>query len=101
MLYDATSSYYEGRTCPLARLGHARDGRKALSIVVYGVLADREGRPVAVDVYAGNTGDPTTVVEQIQKLREQFELSRVVLVGDRRMLTQPQIGPLKQYPGLG
>ena len=101
VLYDVTSSYYEGRTCPLARLGHDRDGRKGLPIIVYGVLADSEGRPVAVDVYAGNTGDPTTVVDQIQKLREQFELSRVVLVGDRGMLTQPQIDRLREYPGLG
>jgi len=101
VLYDVTSSYYEGRTCPLARPGHDRHGRKGLPIIVYGVLADSEGRPVAVDVYAGNTGDPTTVMDQIHKLRKQFELSRGVLVGDRGMLTQPQIDRLREYPGLG
>lgn len=101
VLYDVTSSYYEGRTCPLARQGHDRDGRKGLPIIVYGVLADREGRPIAVDVYAGNTGDPTTVVDQIRKLTEKFALSRVVLVGDRGMLTQPQIDKLNEHPGLG
>lgn len=101
VLYDVTSSYYEGRTCPLARLGHDRDGQKGLPIIVYGVMADHEGRPIAAEVYAGNTGDPTTIVDQIRKLREQFELSRVVVVGDRGMLTQPQIDRLKEHPGLG
>lgn len=101
VLYDVSSSYYEGRTCPLARLGHNRDGKKGLPIIVYGLLTDVEGRPVAVDVYPGNTGDPTTVSDQVEKLRQRFGLSRVVLVGDRGMLTEAQIGKLKQHPGLG
>jgi transposase len=101
VLYDVTSSYYEGRTCPWARHGHDRDGQKGLPIIVYGVLADNDGRPIAVEVYAGNTGDPKTVADQIHKLREEFGLSRVVLVGDRGMLTQPQIDKLKEHPGLG
>lgn len=101
VLYDVSSSYYEGHTCPLARLGHNRDGKKGLPIIVYGLLTDAEGRPVAVDVYPGNTGDPTTVPDQLDKLRSRFGLSRVVLVGDRGMLTEPQIGQLKQHPGLG
>lgn len=101
VLYDVTSSYYEGRTCPWARHGHDRDGQKGLPIIVYGVMADNDGRPIAVEVYAGNTGDPTTVADQVHKLREQFELSRVVVVGDRGMLTQPQIDKLKEHPGLG
>jgi transposase len=101
VLYDVSSSYYEGHTCPLARLGHNRDGKKGLPIIVYGLLTDSEGRPVAVDVYPGNTGDPTTVPHQVEKLRQRFGLSRVVLVGDRGMLTQAQIGKLKQHPGLG
>lgn len=101
VLYDVTSSSYEGRTCPLAQFGHNRDGEKGLPIIVYGVMTDGEGRPVAVEVYAGNTGDPTTVADQVKKLRERFGLQRVVLVGDRGMLTQPQIDKLKQHPGLG
>jgi hypothetical protein len=101
VLYDVSSSYYEGHTCPLARLGHDRDGKKGLPIIVYGLLTDGAGRPVAVDVYPGNTGDPTTVPHQVEKLRQRFGLSRVVLVGDRGMLTETQIGKLKQHPGLG
>jgi transposase len=101
VLYDVSSSYYEGHTCPLARLGHNRDGKKGLPIIVYGLLTDAEGRPVAVDVYPGNTGDPTTVPDQVEKLRQRFGLSRVVLVGDRGMLTETQIDKLKQHAGLG
>lgn len=101
VLYDVTSSYYEGRTCSLARYGHNRDGKKDRPIIVYGVLTDAEGRPVAVDVYAGNTGDPTTVPDQVTKLRERFGLQRVILVGDRGMLTQTQIEALQAHPGLG
>src|SRR5207253_1999377 len=100
-LYDVSSSFYEGRTCPLAQFGHDRDGKKGLPIIVYGVMTNGEGCPVAVEVYPGNTGDPTTVADQIEKLREQFGLSRVVMVGDRGMLTQPQIDKLKLHPGFG
>jgi transposase len=100
VLYDVSSSYYEGSHCPLARYGHDRD-KSELPIIVYGVLTDPAGRPVAVEVYPGNTGDPTTVPDQVQKLRQRFGLSRVVLVGDRGMLTQTQIEKLQQYPGLG
>ena len=91
VLYDVSSSYYEGHTCPLAQYGHDRDGKKGLPIIVYGVMTDGEGRPIAVEVYPGNTGDPTTVVDQVDKLRDRFQLSRVVLVGDRGMLTQARI----------
>jgi len=101
VLYDVSSSYYEGRTCPLARYGHNRDGKKDRPIIVYGVLTDEEGRPVAVDVYPGNTGDPTTVPDQVAKLQQQFGLTRVVLVGDRGMLTQRQIDALQEHPELG
>jgi transposase len=100
VLYDTTTSYYEGRNCPLARFGHDRDGKK-LPVILYGLLTDQAGRPVAVEVYPGNTGDPTTVGDQVEKLRERFSLSRVVIVGDRGMLTQAQIQKLKQHPGLG
>ena len=101
VLYDVSSSYYEGHTCPLARFGHDRDGQRGLPIIVYGLLTDAEGRPVAVEVYAGNTGDPTTVPHQVEKLRQRFGLARVVLVGDRGMLTDTQIGKLREHPGLG
>lgn len=101
VLYDVSSSYYEGHTCPLARYGHDRDGKKGLPIIVYGVMTDGEGRPIAVEVYPGNTGDPTTVADQVEKLHTRFELSRVVLVGDRGMLTQPQLDKIKLHPGLG
>lgn len=101
VLYDLTSSSYEGHTCPLARYGLNRDGKKALPCIVYGLLADTQGRPVAVDVYAGNTADPTTVPDQVKTVRERFGLSHVVLVGDRGMLTQTQIDAVRAYPGLG
>ncbi len=101
VLYDVSSSYYEGRTCPLARFGHDRDGHTGRPIIVYGVLTDGDGRPLAVSVYPGNTADPTTVRDQVDTLRGRFGLVRLVLVGDRGMLTQPQIDTLKAAPGLG
>jgi transposase len=101
VLYDVSSSYYEGRKCSLAQYGHDRDGQKGLPIIVYGVMTDSEGRPVSVSVYPGNTGDPTTVTDQTEKLREQFGLSRIVIVGDRGMLTQAQIVKLKERGSLG
>jgi transposase len=101
VLYDVSSSYYEGETCPLARYGHDRDGKTGRPIIVYGVLTDAEGRPVAVQVYPGDTGDPSTVPDQVIKLSQQFGLAQVVLVGDRGMLTQTQINALKEHPGLG
>jgi transposase len=100
VLYDTTTSYYEGHHCSLARFGHDRDGKK-LPVILYGLLTDQAGRPVAVQVYPGNTGDPATVGGQVEKLRQRFALSRVVIVGDRGMLTQAQIHKLKQHPGLG
>jgi Transposase DDE domain len=101
VLYDVSSSYYEGRTCPLAQYGHDRDGQKGLPIIVYGVITDVAGRPIAVDVYPGNTSDQKTVVDQVEKLQQSFGLSRVVLVGDRGMLTQPQIEKIQEHSGWG
>jgi transposase len=101
VFYDVTSSYYEGKTCPLARFGHDRDGKSGCPIIVYGALTDADGRHVAVQVYPGNTGDPKTVPDQVETLTKRFGLSRVVLVGDRGMLTQTQIEVLKKHPGLG
>ncbi len=100
VLFDVSSSSYHGSKCPLAKYGYNRDGEKLKSIV-YGLLANAEGRPVAVDVYPGNTGDPSTVPDQVKKLRNRFGLERVVLVGDRGMLTQTRIDTLREYPDLG
>jgi len=100
VLFDVSSSSYHGHTCLLAVYGYNRDGQKLPSIV-YGLLADGAGRPVAVDVYPGNTGDPSTVPDQVDKLRERFGLERVVLVGDRGMLTQTQLDAVREHPGLG
>ena len=100
VLYDVSSSSYHGHTCPLAMRGHNRD-EEDLPCIVWGLLADAEGRPVAVETYAGNTGDPSTVADQVEKLREWFGLTRVVLVGDRGMLTQARIEELKRHPQLG
>jgi len=101
VLYDVSSSYYEGRTCPLARHGYSRDGKRGLAIIVYGVMTGAEGCPVAVDVYPGNTGDPSTVADQVEKLRGRFGLDRVVLVGDRGMLTDARIEEVRRRPSLG
>jgi len=100
VLYDLSSSFYTGSHCPLARFGHVRD-KKSLPIIVYGVLANATGCPVAVQVYPGNTADSRTVAEQAEKLKERFGLERAVLVGDRGCITQTQIKQLAAYPGLG
>ena len=100
-LYDVRSSDYEGHHGRLAQYGHDRDGQKGLPIIVYGLMTDHEGRLLAVDVYRGNSGDPSTVVDPVNKLRQRFHWSRVVRVGDRGMLTQPQIEKLKAYPQMG
>ena len=101
VLYDLSSSYYEGHTSSLVRYGYSRDGKRGRPIIVYGVMADRSGCPVAVQAYPGNTGDPVTVPEQVETLRTRFGLKRVVLVGDRGLLTETQIRHLKRHPGLG
>jgi transposase len=91
VLYDVTSTYFEGRCCPLARRGHSRDGRFDRPQIVFGLLTNAEGCPVATEVFEGNTGDPKTVLSQVKKLRERFGLERVVLVGDRGMITSARI----------
>lgn len=91
VLYDLTSSYFEGSKCPLARLGYSRDGKKGKLQLVYGLLCSPEGTPVAVEVFEGNTADPLTLGTQISKLRQRFGLRHVVLVGDRGMITQARI----------
>ena len=91
VLYDVTSTYFEGRTCPLARFGHSRDGRKDKLQIVFGLLCNAAGCPVAVEVFDGNTADPKTLTEQIEKIQQRFGLQRVVVVGDRGMLTAARI----------
>ena len=98
---DVSSSYYEGRTCPLMRFGYNRDGKRGKTQVVYAVLSAPGGCPVAVQAYPGNTADPNTVPDQVTKLKERFGLERVVLVGDRGLLTQVQIEHLKRHRSLG
>jgi len=91
VLYDVTSTYFEGRMCPLAKFGHNRDGKKNKLQIVFGLLCNVEGCPVAVEVFDGDTGDPSTLAPQIQKVRKRFGLKRVVMVGDRGMLTDTRI----------
>lgn len=91
VLYDVSSSYMEGRHCPLAKHGYSRDHRSDRPQIVYGLLCTREGLPVAVEVFDGNTADPTTLTPQIVKLKQRFGLERVVVVGDRGMLTSARI----------
>lgn len=100
-LYDISSSYYEGKISKLIRYGHSRDGKKGLPIVVYGLMTNDKGCPVAVEVFAGNTSDSTTVSAQADKLAKRFGLKRVVLVGDRGTLTEPQITMLKEREEFG
>jgi len=99
-LYDLSSSYFEGVTCPLAALGHNRDGKKGKLQVNYGLLTDPRGVPVAVSVFKGNTGDPATLLPHVEKVREAFGIKRFVLVGDRGMITQKQIDALGEIDGI-
>lgn len=101
VLYDLTSTYFEGRCCPLAKLGYSRDERRGNPQIVFGLLSDAAGCPVAVEVFSGDTSDPKTVAAQVSKLRERFGLERLIMVGDRGMLTQKRIEQdLRQHEGL-
>jgi transposase len=91
VLYDLTSTYFEGRHCPLAKLGHSRDDKSGTLQIVFGLLTNAAGCPVAVEVFAGNTSDPKTVATQVDKLRQRFGLSDMVLIGDRGMITSARI----------
>ena len=91
VLYDLTSTYFEGRHCPLGKLGHSRDDKSGKLQIVFGLLTNAAGCPVAVEVFAGNTADPKTVATQVDKLRQRFGLSDVVLIGDRGMITSARI----------
>lgn len=100
VLYDLTSSYVEGTTCPLAAFGHNRDGKRGKRQINYGLLTDAPGRPVAVSVFKGNTGDPPTLLPQVARVRERFGIEQLVLVGDRGMISQTQITVLKTLEGV-
>jgi len=91
VLYDLTSTWVEGETCPLAARGYSRDGRKNKLQINFGLLTDQDGRPVSVSVYKGNTADPATVQEQVKKVKDEYGIDLVVFVGDRGMVTQTQI----------
>ncbi len=99
-LYDLSSSYFEGRCCPLAKIGYSRDGKRNTLQVNYGLLTNRAGCPVAISVYEGNTADAKTLPEQVAQLREDFGLERLVLVGDRGMISHKAIDSLRELPGL-
>jgi hypothetical protein len=91
VLYDVSSSYMEGRCCPLAKRGYSRDGKKGTLQITYGLLCARDGCPIAIEVFDGDTADPMTLATQIEKLKQRFRLDRVVMVGDRGMITQARI----------
>jgi hypothetical protein len=100
VLYDVSSSYLEGRCCPLAKRGYDRDGKKGMLQIVYGLLCAPDGCPVAIEVFNGNTADPMTLAPQIDKLKQRFGLTHVVLVGDRGLITEARIGADIKSAGL-
>ena len=100
VLYDVSSAAFEGRTCPLGALGHPKDGVRGRLQIVYGLLCARDGTPVAIEVFSGNTADPKTVGAQVQKLRARFGITSVCLVGDRGMLTKARLREDLQPAGL-
>jgi len=100
VLYDVSSSYFEGRACPLGKLGYSRDGKLGLPQIIYGLLCDNEGRPVAVEVFTGETHDDKTLPSQVTKIKDRFGLSRVIVVADRGMVTKANIEILAQAGGI-
>ena len=101
VLYDLSSSYFEGTTCPLAARGYSRDGKRGTLQVNYGLMTDARGCPVAVSVHEGNTCDSTTFMPQVQRAREQFGIERMVMVGDRGMISQKAIDAMRETEGIG
>ncbi len=99
-LYDLSSSYFEGQCCPLAKIGYSRDGKRNTPQVNYGLLTTRAGCPVAISVYEGNTADASTLMPQVKQLRDQFGLERLVLIGDRGMISHKAIDTLRSLEGL-
>jgi hypothetical protein len=101
VLYDLSSSYFEGRHCPLAALGYSRDGKRGTLQITYGLLCDPDGRPIAIEVFAGNTTDGQTLAAQIAKLKERFGLAAVIVVCDRGMVTKANIATMGEAEGIG
>jgi hypothetical protein len=101
VLFDLTSSSFEGVTCPLAKIGHSRDGKPGTLQVNYGLLTDARGCPVAVSVFEGNTADPKTFLPQVEKVREDFGIASLIMVGDRGMISNVQIEAMRKLPGAG
>ncbi len=91
MLYDVSSSYFEGHSCPLARLGYSCNGRRGTPQIIYGLLCDRPGRPIAVEVFSGELHDDKTLSSQIAKLKQRFGLASVIVVSDRGMVTKANL----------
>ena len=100
VLFDLTSSWFEGTKCPLAKLGYSRDGRPGTLQVNYGLLADDRGCPVSVSVFDGSTGDPKTLLPQVEKMRNAFGIEQIVMVGDRGMISNVQIDALRTMDGV-
>jgi len=100
VLYDVSSTYFEGRTCPLARRGYSRDGKRDKLQIIFGLLCASDGCPVAVEVFEGNTGDPSTLAARVAKLKQRFHLDHVVLVGDRGMITEARVETVLKPAGL-
>ena len=100
VLYDLSSSYFEGSCCPLAKLGYSRDGRKGMLQVNYGLLTDARGCPVAMSVYEGNVADSQTLMPEVKRLREQFGIEQLVMVGDRGMISSKAIVELRETQGI-
>ena len=100
-MYDLTSSYFEGKCCPLAKIGHTRDGKKNKLQVNYGLLTDQRGCPVAVTVFEGNVNDPKTLMPQVHKIKKNFGIHTFVFVGDRGMISQKAINTFRDVEGLG
>jgi hypothetical protein len=101
VLYDLSSSYFEGSTCPLAKLGYSRDGRHGMLQVNYGLLTDVRGCPVAVSVHDGNVADTQTLMPEVKRLREDFGIEQLVMVGDRGMISNKAIDEMRQADGIG
>jgi transposase len=101
VLYDLSSSYFEGSTCPLGKLGYSRDGKKGLLQVNYGLLTDARGCPVAVSVHEGNVADSQTLMPEVQRLREDFGIEQLVMVGDRGMISNQAIDAMRESDGIG
>jgi hypothetical protein len=99
VLYDLSSSWMEGTACPLVARGHSRDGKRGKPQIEYGLLTDPEGRPIAVEVFKGNTGDPSAFTNAVKAVRERFGLEEITFVGDRGMITKARVAALSKLPG--